>query len=96
MLMMLRRWTKCWFPFSKVLIPIRAKNDRNILSWFHLYPATNNPIVAAKDADPGEFTAFLNGKLDLSQAAVADLTPIMKPHQIAMQQMRGDLSKSPN
>jgi tRNA modification GTPase len=44
-------------------------------------------------ADPGEFTlrAFLNGKLDLSQAeAVADLisSDNAASHQI-MQQMRG-------
>ena len=45
-------------------------------------------------AEPGEFTlrAFLNGKLDLSQAeAVADLisSDNEASHQIAMQQMRG-------
>ena len=48
-------------------------------------------------ADPGEFTlrAFLNGKLDLSQAeAVADLisSDNEASHQIAMQQMRGGFS----
>jgi NADH pyrophosphatase NudC (nudix superfamily) len=48
-------------------------------------------------ADPGEFTlrAFLNGKLDLSQAeAVADLisSDNAASHQIAMQQMRGGFS----
>ncbi len=48
----------------------------------------------AKMAQPGEFTlrAFLNGKLDLSQAeAVADLiaSDNEASHQIAMQQMRG-------
>ena len=48
-------------------------------------------------ADPGEFTlrAFLNGKLDLSQAeAVADLiaSDSKASHQIAMQQMRGGFS----
>ncbi|MEI6864497.1 tRNA uridine-5-carboxymethylaminomethyl(34) synthesis GTPase MnmE [Flavicella sp.] len=48
-------------------------------------------------ADPGEFTlrAFLNGKLDLSQAeAVADLisSDSEASHQIAMQQMRGGFS----
>jgi tRNA modification GTPase len=47
-------------------------------------------------ADPGEFTlrAFLNGKLDLSQAeAVADLiSSDNAAHQIAMQQMRGGFS----
>lgn len=45
-------------------------------------------------ADPGEFTlrAFLNGKMDLSQAeAVADLIASdgAASHQLAMQQMRG-------
>ncbi len=48
-------------------------------------------------ADAGEFTlrAFLNGKLDLSQAeAVADLiaSDNQASHQIAMQQMRGGFS----
>ncbi|RPE00792.1 tRNA uridine-5-carboxymethylaminomethyl(34) synthesis GTPase MnmE [Aureibaculum marinum] len=48
-------------------------------------------------ADPGEFTlrAFINGKLDLSQAeAVADLiaSDSKASHQIAMQQMRGGFS----
>ena len=48
-------------------------------------------------ADPGEFTlrAFLNGKLDLSQAeAVADLiaSDNEASHTIAMQQMRGGFS----
>jgi tRNA modification GTPase len=48
-------------------------------------------------ASPGEFTlrAFLNGKLDLSQAeAVADLISSGNEasHQIAMQQMRGGFS----
>ena len=48
-------------------------------------------------ADAGEFTlrAFLNGKLDLSQAeAVADLIASYNEasHQIAMQQMRGGFS----
>lgn len=48
-------------------------------------------------AEPGEFTmrAFLNGKLDLSQAeAVADLIASNSAvsHQVAMQQMRGGFS----
>ncbi|MFX0558066.1 tRNA uridine-5-carboxymethylaminomethyl(34) synthesis GTPase MnmE [Maribacter sp. CXY002] len=48
-------------------------------------------------AEPGEFTlrAFLNGKMDLSQAeAVADLiaSDNAANHQIAMQQMRGGFS----
>ena len=48
-------------------------------------------------AEPGEFTlrAFLNGKLDLSQAeAVADLisSDNEAAHQIALQQMRGGFS----
>ncbi|NHF61557.1 tRNA uridine-5-carboxymethylaminomethyl(34) synthesis GTPase MnmE [Flavobacteriaceae bacterium TP-CH-4] len=50
-----------------------------------------------RSADAGEFTlrAFLNGKLDLSQAeAVADLiaSDNEASHQIAMQQMRGGFS----
>ena len=48
-------------------------------------------------ADPGEFTlrAFLNGKMDLSQAeAVADLIASENDasHKVAMQQMRGGFS----
>ena len=51
----------------------------------------------ASIANPGEFTlrAFLNAKLDLSQAeAVADLiaSDNKASHQIAMQQMRGGFS----
>jgi tRNA modification GTPase len=50
-----------------------------------------------RTANPGEFTlrAFLNGKLDLSQAeAVADLiaSDSASSHQVAMQQMRGGFS----
>ena len=50
-----------------------------------------------RTANPGEFTlrAFLNGKLDLSQAeAVADLiaSDNEASHQIALQQMRGGFS----
>ncbi len=52
----------------------------------------------ARPASPGEFTlrAFLNGKLDLSQAeAVADLIASNSEasHSIAMNQMRGHFSK---
>ena len=53
--------------------------------------------LGARMAEPGEFTlrAFLNGKLDLSQAeAVADLihSNSAVSHQVAMQQMRGGFS----
>ena len=53
--------------------------------------------LGCRMATPGEFTlrAFLNGKLDLSQAeAVADLisSDNQASHQIAMQQMRGGFS----
>ena len=52
----------------------------------------------ASSAKPGEFTqrAFLNGKMDLAQAeAVADLiaTETKTAHKIAMNQMRGGISK---
>ncbi|MFW6222462.1 MAG: tRNA uridine-5-carboxymethylaminomethyl(34) synthesis GTPase MnmE, partial [Bacteroidota bacterium] len=52
----------------------------------------------ARLAEPGEFTrrAFLNGKLDLSQAeAVADLiaSSTAAAHKTALQQMRGGFSK---
>ncbi len=54
--------------------------------------------IGARTARPGEFTlrAFLNGRLDLSQAeAVADLvaSDSAAAHQIAMQQMRGGFSR---
>lgn len=52
----------------------------------------------ARMAQPGEFTlrAFLNGKMDLSQAeAVADLIAANSAasHKVAMRQMRGGFSK---
>jgi tRNA modification GTPase len=52
----------------------------------------------ASAAEPGEFTlrAFLNGKMDLSQAeAVADLiaSESKAGHQLAIQQMKGGISK---
>ena len=51
----------------------------------------------ARMASPGEFTlrAFLNGKIDLSQAeAVADLiaSESQKAHQIALNQLKGNFS----
>lgn len=51
-----------------------------------------------RPADPGEFTqrAFLNGKMDLSQAeAVADIiaSNTAANHRIAMKQMRGEFSR---
>ena len=54
-------------------------------------------MQGARSAQPGEFTlrAFLNGKLDLSQAeAVADLiaSSSESSHRLAMQQMRGGFS----
>lgn len=55
-------------------------------------------IEGCRIAQPGEFTqrAFLNGKMDLSQAeAVADLiaSASSTSHRIAIQQMRGGLSQ---
>jgi len=52
----------------------------------------------ARAAYPGEFTmrAFMNGKMDLSQAeAIADLVSSMSAtsHQVAMEQMRGGFSE---
>lgn len=54
--------------------------------------------AGARMAEPGEFTlrAFLNGRLDLSQAeAVADLIAADSPaaHRLAVHQMRGGLSE---
>lgn len=56
---------------------------------------TRNGCALAK---PGEFTlrAFMNGKMDLSQAeAVADLiaSESARSHEVAMNQMRGSFSK---
>lgn len=53
--------------------------------------------VGCRMAAPGEFTmrAFMNGKMDLSQAeAVADLiaSESSKAHEVAMNQMRGNFS----
>jgi tRNA modification GTPase len=53
--------------------------------------------AGARQAEPGEYTmrAFMNGKLDLSQAeAVADLiaSSTQATHQMAMSQMRGGFS----
>ena len=53
--------------------------------------------AGARIAEPGEFTlrAFLNGKMDLSQAeAVADLiaSSSAASHRVAMNQMRGGFS----
>lgn len=55
----------------------------------------------ARAAEPGEFTkrAFLNGRIDLTQAeAVLDLIQAKtgKAHQQAMSQLRGDFSKKVN
>ncbi len=55
----------------------------------------------ARLAEPGEFTlrAYLNGKMDLSQAeAVADLiaSESAGAHKLAMQQMRGGFSREIN
>lgn len=57
--------------------------------------------AGARAAEPGEFTlrAFLNGKMDLSQAeAVADLISAdsTAAHKLAMQQMRGGFSDEIN
>lgn len=54
-------------------------------------------LSGARTADPGEFTlrAFLNGRMDLSQAeGVADLiaSQSASSHKIAMNQMRGGIS----
>lgn len=54
-------------------------------------------VSGARTAEPGEFTlrAFLNGRIDLSQAeAVADLIASQSDssHRIAMNQMRGGIS----
>ncbi len=69
----------------------------------HGSPLIQNKLIqlliekGARMADPGEFTmrAFMNGKLDLSQAeAVADLISAENEaaHRVALQQMRGGFS----
>ena len=55
-------------------------------------------LSGARQAEPGEYTmrAFMNGKLDLSQAeAVADLisSSTQATHKMAMSQMRGQFSR---
>ncbi|MFO7853096.1 MAG: tRNA uridine-5-carboxymethylaminomethyl(34) synthesis GTPase MnmE [Bacteroidota bacterium] len=73
----------------------------------HASPYIQNKILqllvdkGASPARPGEFTqrAFLNGKMDLSQAeAVADVinSETEAAHRLAMQQMRGGYSKEIN
>ncbi|MBS0009984.1 MAG: tRNA uridine-5-carboxymethylaminomethyl(34) synthesis GTPase MnmE [Bacteroidales bacterium] len=73
----------------------------------HASPYIQNRILqllidkGATPARPGEFTqrAFLNGKMDLSQAeAVADIinSESKAAHRLAMQQMRGGYSKEIN
>ncbi|MCF8222760.1 MAG: tRNA uridine-5-carboxymethylaminomethyl(34) synthesis GTPase MnmE [Bacteroidales bacterium] len=73
----------------------------------HASPYIQNKILqlltenGASPARPGEFTqrAFLNGKMDLSQAeAVADVinSETEASHRLAMQQMRGSYSKEIN
>ncbi len=73
----------------------------------HASPYIQNKILqllvdsGASPARPGEFTqrAFMNGKMDLSQAeAVADIinSETEAAHRLAMQQMRGGYSKEIN
>ena len=55
-------------------------------------------VNGARQADPGEFSlrAYLNGKMDLSQAeAVADLisSETLASHRVAINQMKGGFSK---
>lgn len=58
-------------------------------------------LSGARQADPGEYTmrAFMNGKMDLSQAeAVADLiaSSTQTTHQMALNQLRGKFSQELN
>lgn len=76
------------------LAEISCHGSRYIISKI-LEMMTENGAIAAK---PGEFTqrAFLNGKMDLSQAeAVADLVASgsKAAHDIAINQLRGGFSK---
>ena len=71
------------------------------MSWFILYLQQVIQLLiqsGCRSALPGEYTqrAFLNGKMDLSQAeAVADLiaSSSAASHRLAMSQMRGGFSK---
>ncbi len=70
------------------------------MSWLLVYPTAFIAAVGesgARLATPGEFTqrAFLNGKMDLSQAeAVADLiaSSSAASHRMALKQMKGGFS----
>ena len=64
---------------------------RTLLQWLN--------EMGVRNAQPGEFTqrAFLNGKMDLSQAeAVADLIRAehQQAHEMAMKQQKGGISKA--
>lgn len=71
------------------------------MSWVIIYIAKHYAIInqnGCRSAGPGEYTqrAFLNGKMDLSQAeAVADLISATSAatHHMAINQMRGGISK---
>ncbi|MCY7410586.1 MAG: tRNA uridine-5-carboxymethylaminomethyl(34) synthesis GTPase MnmE [Chitinophagales bacterium] len=70
------------------------------MPWFTIHYSKNNSVTfnsGARPAKAGEFTqrAFLNGRMDLSQAeAVADLiaSDSESAHRTAMNQMRGGFS----
>ena len=99
--MIKKHWTRFWFLFLKDQIHIQEKIPlRFRVTVLLIFSSKLFSYYCEKDVEwqmPGEFTlrAFLNGKLDLSQAeAVADLisSDNEASHQIAMQQMRGGFS----
>ena len=85
------------------IAPFSFTGENTVEISCHGSPFIQQQIIAlfirngARAAQPGEFTkrAFLNGKMDLSQAeAVADViaSDSAASHRIAMQQMRGGFS----
>ena len=84
-----------------LLTPILVRTVRKSLATVLLYSSesiTTTHQEWCRMAAPGEYTqrAFLNGKMDLSQAeAVADLiaSSSAATHRLAMSQMRGGFSK---
>ena len=92
---------KCWSAFLRHPTPIPGEDSIEISC--HGSPYIQQKILellvaaGALPAQPGEFTqrAFLNGKMDLSQAeAVADLIAAESEgaHRVALQQLRGGFS----
>jgi len=99
-------------PIDEVLVAVFAENksftgEESVEITAHGSPYILHEILntllasGCRIAEPGEFTmrAFLNGKMDLSQAeAVADLiaSETQKAHQLALSQLKGNFSSQLN